>query len=107
MGAITYTKREVARRTAKKLGLKIYKVEAIVDGVFHTLQGMMSEPSRNIRIEIRNFGVFEVKPTKAKPKARNPRTNEVIHVPPRRKTHFKPGKILKEALRLPLDQMSD
>ena len=71
MGAITYTKREVARRTAKKLGLKIYKVEAIVDGVFHTLQGMMSEPSRNIRIEIRNVGVFEVKPTKAKPKARN------------------------------------
>lgn len=107
MGVITYTKREVARRTARELGLKIYAVEQIVDGIFLTLRGMMSEPSRHIRIEIRNFGVFEVKPTKAKPKARNPRTNEVIHVPPRRKTHFKPGKILKESLRTPLDQIAE
>ena len=50
------------------------------------------------RIEIRNFGIFEVKPTKAKPKARNPRTNEEIFVPAHKKIAFKPGKILKEEL---------
>ena len=55
------------------------------------------------RIEIRNFGVFEVKPTKAKPRARNPRTNEEIYVPARRKTHFKPGKLLKEVLKKPME----
>ncbi|MBU0712997.1 HU family DNA-binding protein [bacterium] len=42
----------------------------------------------NLRIEIRGFGVFEVKPTRAKPKARNPRTNEIVYVPPRSKIPF-------------------
>ena len=54
------------------------------------------------RVEIRDFGVFEVKQTKAKPQARNPRTNELVYVPARRKTHFRPGKQLKEALRTSL-----
>ena len=48
-----------------------------------------------VRIEVRNFGVFESKPTKAKPRARNPRTNEEIYVPAHKKTRFKPGKIIK------------
>ncbi|MFH1851291.1 MAG: HU family DNA-binding protein, partial [Candidatus Neomarinimicrobiota bacterium] len=44
----------------------------------------------------------EVKPTKAKPKARNPRTNEIVYVPAHRKTHFKAGKVIREQLRKPL-----
>ncbi|MBT4361581.1 MAG: integration host factor subunit beta, partial [Candidatus Marinimicrobia bacterium] len=32
-----------------------------------------------------------------------PRTNEEIYVPARRKTHFKPGKLLKEVLKQPVD----
>ena len=55
-----------------------------------------------VRIEIRNFGVIEVKPTKAKPNARNPQTNEEIFVPAHKKTHFKPGKILKQYLSRPI-----
>ncbi|MGB1717525.1 MAG: HU family DNA-binding protein [Candidatus Latescibacterota bacterium] len=50
------------------------------------------------RIEIRGFGVFQVKDTRPKPAARNPRTGEIIYVPARRKTHFKPGRLLKGAL---------
>ena len=52
-------------------------------------------------VELRNFGVLESKPTKAKPKARNPRTNEEIFVPAHKKTHFKPGKSLKAHLKKP------
>ena len=52
-----------------------------------------------IRIEIREFGVFEIKKTKPKPKARNIKTGEFIFVPGRRKIHFKPGKLLKEYLK--------
>ena len=62
----------------------------------------MSEANPEVRIEIRDFGVFEVKKTKAKPRARNPKTGEIIYVPARRKTHFKPGKLLKEAMKQPL-----
>ena len=51
--------------------------------------------------------VFEVKKTKAKPKARNPKTGEIIFVKPRRKTHFKPGKILKNVLKKPLDEFKN
>ena len=66
----------------------------------------MSEADPEVRIEIRDFGVFEVKTTKPKPKARNPKTNEIIYVAARRKTHFKPGKLLKEALKRPLSEES-
>jgi integration host factor subunit beta len=56
-----------------------------------------------LRIEIRDFGVFEVKRTRSKPKARNPKSGEIIYVPPRRKTHFKPSKLLRKFLAQPLE----
>jgi len=95
----TYTKKDVVKITAQRLDRKFSATEKIVDEVFVTLREMLCEDTKNLRIEIRGFGVFEVKPTKAKPKARNPRTNEVVYVPPRKKTHFKPGKIIKAALK--------
>jgi integration host factor subunit beta len=98
----TVTKKEVAKRVAKKLGQKIYITEDFVNSVFESLREILSEANPEIRIEIRDFGVFEVKETKPKPKARNPRTGEIIYVPARRKTHFKPGKLLKDILKRPL-----
>ncbi len=95
----TYTKKDVTKITADRLDRKVSDTEDVVDGVFNTLREMLSEKRPSLRIEIRNFGVFEVKQTKAKPKARNPRTNEVVYVPPRKKTHFKPGKLIKAALK--------
>ncbi len=95
----TITKKDVAKRTAKIVDEKINFTEKIVDGVFTALRQIMSEANSEIRIEIRNFGVFEVKKTKPKPKARNPKTGEIIYVPARRKTHFKAGKRLKDVLK--------
>ncbi|MFZ0391057.1 MAG: HU family DNA-binding protein [Calditrichia bacterium] len=100
----TVTKKEVAKRVAKKLGQKIYITEDFVNAVFESLREILSEANPEIRIEIRDFGVFEVKETKPKPKARNPRTGEIIYVPARRKTHFKPGKLLKDILKQPLKE---
>lgn len=100
----TVTKKEVAKRVAKMMGQKIYITEEFVNSVFQVLREILSDPEeREIRIEIRDFGVFEVKETKPKPKARNPRTGEIIYVPARRKTHFKPGKLLKDYLKEPLE----
>jgi integration host factor subunit beta len=100
----TVTKKDVAKRTAERVGGKVYHIERIINAVFETLREFMMEADPEIRIEIRDFGVFEVKPTRAKPKARNPKTGEVIYVPPRRKTHFKPGKLLKDVLKQPLQE---
>ena len=95
----TITKYDVAKRTVKLTGEKIYNTSKITDAVFTSLRQFMTEVDPEVRIEIRDFGVFEVKKTKAKPKARNPKTGETIFVPARRKTHFKAGKNLKEVLK--------
>ena len=50
------------------------------------------------RIELRNFGVFEVKQRKAR-KARNPRTGDRVDVPPKFVVTFKPGKEMEERVR--------
>ena len=101
----TITKKDVSKRTAKIVGEKIYLTEKVVDGVFQALREFMQEANPEVRIEVRDFGVFEVKKTKPKPKARNPKTGEIIYVPARRKTHFKAGKLLKEVLKQPLDEL--
>src|ERR1700722_17778854 len=50
------------------------------------------------RIELRNFGVFEVKRRKAR-KARNPRTGDKVDVGPKNVVTFKPGKEMEERIR--------
>lgn len=102
MAMKTITKKDVAKRVASNLNEKIYSTERFVDAVFTAMREILVEADDEIRIEIRDFGVFEIKRTKPKPKARNPRSGEIIYVPARRKTHFKAGKIIKEALKRPL-----
>lgn len=103
--AITFTKKDVTQRVAEKLDVPVSRMKEPVDAVFEVLREIMSQNHSLMRVEIRNFGVFEVKPTKAKPRARNPRTNEEVYVPPRRKSHFKPGRLLREVLREPLENL--
>lgn len=91
----TITKKDLARSVADTIGCKNNLTLQMVDSLFDAMRETLIEGNR---IEIRGFGVLEVKATKPKPAARNPRTGEVVYVPARRKTHFKPGKQLKEAL---------
>jgi nucleoid DNA-binding protein len=98
MNTLTFTREDIIRRTSEKLDLSHNDMKLVVDSILETMSGMLTEEQSNIRIELRNFGVFEVKPTKAKPRARNPRTNEEVYVPPRRKIHFKAGKVIREVL---------
>ena len=73
-------------------------MKEILDSVFDVMTDILTVPESRTRIELRNFGVFEIKPTKAKPRARNPRTNEEVYVPAHRKIHFKPGKLIREVI---------
>jgi integration host factor subunit beta len=98
----TFTKKDVAKLIRQRSNLRIYETEKYMDEIFSAIMELLMDDSGDrVRIEIRNFGVFEVKNSKAKPQARNPKTNEVIYVPPRKKIHFKAGKILKEYLSRP------
>lgn len=104
---ITYTKRDLVRRVAEDMDEPMVQSEPWVDAVLVAIRETMMDADPTCRIELRDFGVFEVKKTKAKPKARNPKTNEEIYVPAHRKTHFKPSKLLKEFLRTPLEELEE
>ena len=91
----TITKKELALLVSEHASCKKNVAAKMVDSLFSAMRDSLIEGNR---IEIRGFGVFQVKDTRPKPAARNPRTGEIIHVPARRKTHFKPGRLLKEAL---------
>ncbi|MDZ4699529.1 MAG: HU family DNA-binding protein [Rhodothermales bacterium] len=101
----TLTKKDVARKVSDIMDEPIYKSEPWVGAVIQALAELMVEADPEVRIELRDFGVFEVKRTKAKPKARNPKTNETVFIPSRRKTHFKPSKRLKKILQVPLKKL--
>lgn len=98
----TLTKKDVSRKVAEQMDEPIYQSEEWVGAVLDAMGDMLIEADPEVRIELRGFGVFEVKKTKAKPKARNPKTNETVFIPSRRKTHFKPSKRLKDVLQVPL-----
>ena len=98
MKPVNYTREDIIRRAGDKLNLTHDEMKIILDTTLDTMAEMLTEEQSRIRIELRNFGIFEVKPTRAKPRARNPRTNEEVFVPPRRKIQFKPGKIIRQEL---------
>ena len=99
MKTVKYNKDDLVRKLSQKILFSHEDMKFMVDNFLETILDILKQPKDNIRIELRNFGIFEVKPTKAKPKARNPRTNEEIYVPAHRKISFKPGKNLKNELR--------
>ena len=67
------------------------KAEVAVDAVFEAMRISMQ---RGERIELRGFGVFQVKPRK-KGIGRNPRTGHKVRIPPGKTIRFKPGKHLR------------
>ena len=98
----TYTKKDIAKEFSRRSQNSTRASIKLTDHFFNILKDILIEDNLFTRIEIRNFGVLESKPTKAKPRARNPVTNEEIYVPAHKKTRFKAGKIIKEHLRKPL-----
>jgi integration host factor subunit beta len=89
------TKKEIVKQIADRIGLTQLKTKDIVQQTFDAIVETLLEVGR---IELRNFGVFEVKQRKAR-KARNPRTGERVDVPPKNVVTFKPGKEMEERVR--------
>jgi DNA-binding protein HU-beta len=67
------------------------KAEVAVDAIFDAMRTSMQ---RGKRIELRGFGVFQVKPRK-RGIGRNPRTGQEVRIPPGRTIRFRPGKELQ------------
>jgi nucleoid DNA-binding protein len=89
------TKKEIVKQISERIGLTQLKTKDIVQQTFDAVVDTLVEVGR---IELRNFGVFEVKKRKAR-KARNPRTGTKVDVPPKFVVTFKPGKEMEERVR--------
>lgn len=89
------TKKEIVKQISDKTGLTQLKTKEIVQWTFDAIiDTLLTEK----RIELRNFGVFEVKRRKAR-RARNPRTGDRVDVEPKNVVTFQPGKEMEERVR--------
>jgi integration host factor subunit beta len=86
------TKRELVVEVAERLGFTQNMVADVVQGALDTITGCLASGQR---LEIRNFGVFEVKKRDARI-GRNPRTGQEVAIGEKRVAVFKPGKALKK-----------
>lgn len=86
------TKRELVIEVARQLGFTQNDVARVVQTAFDVITDSLAQGKR---LEIRNFGVFEVKTRDARI-GRNPRTGEEVPIPEKRVATFKPGKLIKE-----------
>lgn len=86
------TKKEIVKTISDETGLNQQQIKAIVQKTFDAIVATLVEEGR---IELRNFGVFQVRPRAAR-KARNPRTGRQVEVPEKFVVTFKPGKIMEQ-----------
>jgi len=75
--------------------LKTSQISYIFDIIFQTISKslILNQP-----VELRNFGRWSIRVLKAKKNARNPKTQELIFVPERKKIIFKMSKHLKNEI---------
>jgi nucleoid DNA-binding protein len=91
----TMTKRDLVVRISEETGLVQQDVLNVVQ---KTLDYIAEAVAHGTKVELRNFGVFEVKVRKARV-GRNPNAPAAdVRIPPRAVVKFKPGKEMREAV---------
>ncbi len=89
-------KADIVDRVASEVGIPKVQAERAVQQIIEAVKHSLA---RGERIELRGFGVFEVRPRKSGI-GRNPRTGEPVAIPSGKTTRFRPGKNLSD---LPAD----
>ena len=89
------TKRDLVVRISGETGLT---QEQVLDVIQKTLDYISEAVAKGQTVELRNFGVFEVKVRKARI-GRNPNRPETdVPIPSRAIVKFKPGKEMRESV---------
>jgi len=84
-------KLDIINHVVQKSGITKTKAELAVETVFASMKKALEQGDR---IELRGFGVFNVRPRKTGI-GRNPRTGAEVTIPPGKAIRFKPGKELQ------------
>jgi nucleoid DNA-binding protein len=85
-------KQDIVDDIYQQTGLPKKDIQLVVNLLLDSVRNAIL---REERIELRGFGVFEVKKRKSRV-GRNPKTREVINIPARKVVTFKPSKLIKE-----------
>ncbi len=84
-------KLDIVNAIVAKTNIPRSKAEQAVESVFEAMKVALGSGRR---IELRRFGVFNVRPRKTGI-GRNPRTGQQVNIPPGKAVRFKPGKELQ------------
>ena len=90
-------KNEIAKELASKMNMPETLANRVVQEVLDEIIELLA---RDRRLELRNFGVFKLR-VRAPRQARNPRTNEGLHVPARTTVTFKAGREMSKRIAMP------
>lgn len=83
-------KSDLVNRVGNSTGLGRHQSAIAVE----TILGMLKDAMlRGERIELRRFGVFQIRSRKTG-MGRNPRTGEMVPIPPGKTVRFKPSKLM-------------
>jgi nucleoid DNA-binding protein len=88
------TKQQLIDEVAGDTGQPKTDVERLYEAIFQRMSGALAAGEK---VEVRGFGIFEAKETKART-GRNPATGQSIEIPASRKATFRASKELKERL---------
>src|SRR5437016_4345639 len=96
---MTLTKRDLVVRISEDTGLIQHEVLQVVQ---KTLDSIADALAKGDKVELRNFGVFEVKTRKARV-GRNPNSPDTdVPIPQRSVVKFKPGRQMRtQVIKLP------
>ena len=84
-------KLDIINEVVNRTGITKTKAEMAVETVFESMKRALGKGER---IELRGFGIFNVRPRKTGI-GRNPRTGAEVAIPPGKAVRFKPGKELQ------------
>lgn len=96
------TKYDLVDLVRQDTGLEKRIVQRVFDSMLEQMKDSLKDGST---IELRGFGTFELRLRKARSKARNPKTGDVLSVPPHYVVIFRSGQDLKKTVwDLPLEE---
>jgi integration host factor subunit beta len=93
MAVKKFTKADIVDAVYDKAGMNRKEIGTVMDLILNEIKTALLD---HYVIELRGFGTFEVKMRKARAKARNPRTGEIISIRPHGNVSFRPGRELKQ-----------
>ena len=96
----TYSRSDLIKKISYKLNMNNEESRIILESVLDSFEDLLITDTDfdRSRIELRNFGIFDVYKTQERTNAWNPKTKESVIIPPRKKVVFKASKRIKNLL---------